>query len=474
MIEKDSVQASMDLARDAVQAGYMVVPQPNSPLYELVNTTKMVGGPLVQSMENLEEVPTTIHQNSNNIDHNNRLDYFVKTVVEATNTHLSFIKNVVIAAVESTSKRVMAAVGAADLSPVAQFTVVEKSLPPPLAMDTFREAVAAKVTGSYLEPEKQLKLEPKGPVELLDMLKTGSGLFDEEVIRWWNLKGDVFFVQLWENLFMSAHAAAPERIYTISEIFAHTDDGLDAAIAVFLIASKLQQDPPRSTDLSTLDLNNIIAQHQMYAARKITNSINEYADAGKNAVVVLGMVTLKKTITVYSPTYRAWLKDGGKPEVLFGLLINNGAEVTVAQLNDSRQKYLQSWEAFKIVTTSKFKNDQFSRFITELRTAFYQDMSGAVELERSYEQEDPTHLKKVGEYLEQQLSEVTTLDQADIVRCVARVVCKARYYHTDAYKVIVSIDEATRTDPNLSVEAAVSMASNEYVADFVAAQMRLA
>lgn len=473
MIDKNSAQFSMDLARDAVAAGYSIVAQPNTPLAELCVTFKNTGEPLVQSMESLDEVPGTMQTLSNNSAHNDRFDYFTKLVVDNTNVHLSFVKNVVIAAIESTSKRVMAALGATELSPVAEFCIVEKSLPAPLAIVAFRDTLAEHTTSSNLEPEKQIKTSNKKAAELLDMLKTGSGVFDEHVQQWWNQKGEDFFVEVWENIFVSASQVTPNRIYTLPEIFHDPDHGIDAAIAVFLFASKLHKEPPAVSNMDATELQRIVAQHLQYAAKRISLTINDIQTAAQNGQVILNLNTLKKTITVYSPTYRAWLKDGGKPEILFGVLIDNAGDITVADLNKNRERHLHVWENFKTITLTKFKNQQYDRFIKELRTCFYQDLATAVELERSYEEEDAQHQKKITENLEKELLAVTLSDQQDLIRCVARIVSKARYYHTDAYKVIVSIDEATKLNPSLSVEDAVLMASYEYIADYVAAQMRL-
>ena len=54
-----------------------------------------------------------------------------------------------------------------------------------------------------------------------------------------------------------------------------------------------------------------------------------------------------------------------------------------------------------------------------------------------------------------------------------RLVTKARYYYTDAFKILSSIDDLSKANPNMQMNEVVTLAHIDYLCDFVAAQIRV-
>lgn len=473
MIQQESVLAVAELARMAAEQGKTIVAQPNTPLSTLCTNSSLTGAPVVTSMEDIDTAPAAIAEASNNIVHNDQFDHFAKIIVESAYGHLSFAQNVVKSAIITTAQRVMKDLGAIDKSPVQEFEIVVSNLPRPLQIETFAEAVKNETTSDLPEPQKMLKLPSKGPQELLELMKSGTALFDDEVTAWFNVKGDTFFVQLWENLFMSATEAFPERTYRMPEILGDLDDGADAAVAIILIARKLAANAPAEAKMSGDDFAFSLMQYRQIAARRLHSVIAEYQTAEVQNILIKSKNSLKKKIAVYGRVYLQWIKDGGRNEILFGSLIQNSVAVTTTSVNAEKAKLLSAWDTFKNVTLTRYQNDQHVRFVSVLRTSFYQDLSTAVEEERAYKEEHGGHLDKVNKLLEGALRNVKLSDKSDIYRTVMKLICECRFYYTDAYKLFCAIDEATLLNPDLDIKDAETIATFEYITDYVAAQLRV-
>lgn len=462
----------MDLAKIAAEQGQTITAQLNTPLYHLCTTTTTTGNPLVTAVEDIATMPAAMSEASNNVDHNTRFDYFAKQIVESVSAHLAFANNIVVAAINSTATRIKADLGASTPSPSAQFNICVQDLPGPMMVDAFLESVLNEQTISLTEPRTKLKLAKlDGPQALLEMMKTGSGIFDEALVAWWNRKGDTFFMQVWENLFMSASEAFPERTFNMAEITRDEDDGVDAAMAILLIARKLAANPPMGGKLTGGDLQQAIMEYRQVAANRLRYAIDDFKAAETNGVLIKSRNTLKKRLSVYGKVYRQYLKEGGKNETLFGLLVAGSSALTIQNINLEKEKLLRAWGDFKLVTDSRFTNDQQTRFIAATRTAFHQDVRDATEEEKEYSKENPDHLAKVNKLFEQELATVTLSNRNDIDRMCHRLVAKARFYYTDAYKILLSVDEATKANPDLDLKQAETIAAMEYIADFVSAQL---
>lgn len=73
-----------------------------------------------------------------------------------------------------------------------------------------------------------------------------------------------------------------------------------------------------------------------------------------------------------------------------------------------------------------------------------------------------------------ELARITERDLTEPYHVALRLLCRARYYRTDAEKLLGRIDTIVKENPKLDVREASTIAEIEYVSDWCFDQMRLA
>ena len=105
-----------------------------------------------------------------------------------------------------------------------------------------------------------------------------------------------------------------------------------------------------------------------------------------------------------------------------------------------------------------------------MRDGFYKDMAIMAEPEIEYHSQNPNAKDEIAKLLEIELREVSLDDRNDHYRTVTRLVARARFFYTDVYKFLSTVDQLTK-DGNTSLEEALHVATIEYVADYVSGQI---
>ena len=479
MISQTSFEAVTALAKLAAENDTTILAQENTPLHELYKTTSLMGETPITTSTALGdptavgELATAASTQSNNSAHNERFDYFVANIADAVNQHFAFAKNTVTATIERITVAVMKDLNGKQVNPISDFEIVIKELPIPMQQTSFFESVTRLAGGMYIEPRGTFTFGVKGPQEIMELMFTGSASFDEQVRLWCARIGDSFLVNIWENHFRSPMTANVEKPIGFMESISHPDTGIDAAAVVHLITRKLKEEVPEDSGMSLSAFNDLCQEYIEVTATSLVRYMEASERNVKNALLVLGRDTMRKRVTVSGPVYKNWIKTGGKNETLFGMLVSGEVHNTVESIDKIAPKCIDAWTRYVSLANTKFRNELFNRFIESLRTSFFVDMKNLEGAEKELLEQNSQYVTTIAKILEEELEKVSTSDQNDIVRTVCRLVCKARYFYTDSYKILCTIDEATTANKELAVEDAVAIARIEYVCDFISSQMKI-
>jgi hypothetical protein len=468
MIHANAYAAVLPLATLAAEKGMTIVAMSGTPLAELVKTSTLVGeSPFLVPEGTTVDINKQMSSYTDNIPHNERFDFFVKSISDAVNGHFAFARNTVTAAIARITNSVIASMEGIEPNPVSLFNVEMRSIPEPMEQDSFRDSLQGDIVKSLLAPQFYFRFPYKDTEFLTKLAMTGSSVMDNRIADWLAKEEQGLLANTWAKYFTDPEASGGQQ--------AHLEHASQAEmLAANLFVRKLKTDMLQDSGLTLDQYNTAVQQYSEATATYLMNGYKAFTQLANSDMLVYARNSEKRSISVNAEVYRKWISAGGKNEVLFGMLVVGGPLLsTVAEIEERKQDFLQAWAHFVNLSNTRFRNDSFMRFTNALRNSFFVDMKNLDEQEKSLLDSNSHYIERISALFEQELELIAPAEQLDIARVVTKLVCKSRYFYTDSYKILSEIDEHMKADRTMSVEDAAAMAHIEVVADFVAAQLKL-
>ena len=250
MIDKDTAIAATQLAMVLASQGKALVPTNGTPLDALVRATESsivleappaegasVGDILLAYADSMEYATDT--RDGLTSQHDLEIDAMVLVVAPAVRHHISFARNVVkpvVQAMYETLQKSNEQVHGAD----SNFNINVWEMPTPLRNAGFEEAIMKYKGVSTLPPEVSLHLSAiEDPTAILKLMEKGSKEFDETLAAWYASKQSSFFLAIWDNCFRDVSISRPVLQGDISYFLNSASDKVDAALAIYLISTKM-------------------------------------------------------------------------------------------------------------------------------------------------------------------------------------------------------------------------------------------
>lgn len=481
MINSETAIAAIPLVNILTSKNLSLQTVSGTPLETLVRlTNEAIGVCVTAPLENLDlesnarslKIFTQTGENGVMTPHDKTMDSYIESMSVAVRNHISFAKNEVKPAIMTMVDRVVKNIGM-NKSATADFSVVVLDLPVPMRNSGFKDSIDKYIGKSVLEPEKELALGEVSLEDILTLMQTGSKEYDTLIAQWFSSKEAGFFTTLWDNLFRDFKVSKPVIVGKFKDFMSDTVDGADAALFVYLIARKLFDEVPGNTGMTLNEFNNIVSQYRDAAGAVLAQQYKRYNANITNSTLVDNFSVNRKTITVNGAIYREWLKLGGSNEQLFGLLISNSNIFSSILINENSKKYLSNWHEYEQYSNTLSSNQQFLRYKEILTFCFADGLKEQSKAEEDMVIATPGIKENIIKYFLKELESITTKDLQDINEVCLRLVCRARFFYTDAEKILRGINEAVRVNPNIDIRQAALLSTIEYVADFISDQFEL-
>ena len=463
MISNSTLERISELSKAINDQGKVATPGADTALALLCNNTTITG---FDAGDNIVE---KIALESDNIVHNSMMDELVGTVSRAVCGHIDFAKNVVNPAIKEVVKYLGTHLDNYTSESVIDTRIERVTLPDFLLNKDIRGEIEGYSMGGvrkYIEPEGVLNLPNIDMDKLPEAVSTGSGNLDVSIGTWLAGQEAGFLNEVYENFFADPKKHRRESVSMISYLNDYTH-GYDRAIAIFLLARRIMNSGQRQRNIH---FGSRLKQFLEVSSYKVADFIKVMEDAEKNDQIILSHDKTNKVIKVCSATYLPWLEKGNTPEVLYGASLVGGNIFTASKLAERKDELLKAWGVHRSALNSSYRNSYHNGYITALRDGFYKDMANMTEPEIEYHAQNPNAKDEIAKLLEIELREVSLDDRNDHYRTVTRLVARARFFYTDVYKFLSTVDQLTK-DGNTSLEEALHVATIEYVADYVSAQI---
>lgn len=481
MLNKDSISQSIALAALVASKGMTVSAVDNTPLMQLVKITTDLNSsqcfPNDQTLETVSaqmlSLATATLGGEQPSGHDLEMDGYITDIAKAVQKHLSFSKNVVKPVIMNVVTAVEQMMSQPTLAS-SEFKIIIDDLPKPMFNAGFEASINKYEGKPYIKPESEFRLEQLAPQEILELMHSGSKEFDSLVDEWFALRDDLFFTDLWGNLFMDFKVSKPSIVYNMTDVFVGHHDADDHALAVYLLSRKLYEQVNGTSGLNLTQYKDLMAQYRDASGATLYQIFSKYQSIVKNKMLVKSYNVNGKEITVHGIIYRGWIKDNSN-EVLLGILASedNTRLFSLDNIDSKKDKLLQQWNSYSSFYNTASKNKAFNKYIQSLEIAFFDELAHKFEEESEILLTTGDYEGKVRKLFKEELAKITNHDLTDVFYTCTKLVCRSRFFYTDAEKILLGINEAVKANPNVDIKEAALMSTIEYVCDYVADQMRV-
>lgn len=484
MIDTNSALYSIPLATLAANKGLVISPVEGTPLAELVKTTNdllMASAGVCMSDTATDSDQIKMHacsvsdftMSDKETSHDTMMDSFIADISKATANHISYAKNIVKPVIVEYVEEVQKSLGQ-EISPMSQFKITMVDLPKPMQNAGFETSINKYAEKPYLSPSSSLFLGEISPQGILDLMLTGSKEYDEGIKEWFVNKGDLFFMDIWNNLFRNFKVSKPSITFTFDSCMTPSSKELvDYALAIQLLSRKLYDEVPENTGLDLPRYREIVAEYREASGIKLNLEYLKYEAVLKNKMLVASIDSDGKGISVNGPIYREWLKSGGCNEALLGMLVGRDTFYNQELIDEAKERFIKDWNTYALFTKTADKNNQFNRIKDILTFSFAKVAENVSATEQETIASMPAFTQTMTTKFQEELLKLKSTDLDDIFNTCMLLVCRARFYYTDAEKILTGINLAVKANPHIDIREAALLSSIEYVVDYISDQMKL-
>lgn len=484
MIDTNSALYSIPLATLAANKGLVISPVEGTPISELVkisNDLLMLQCGTVMSDTATDQDQISSHANyfseitvsDTETSHDTMMDAFIHDISKSVSNHISYAKNIVKPIIVEYVEDVQKSLGQ-EINPVSQFKISMVELPKPMQNAGFETSINKYAEKPFLVPSTSLYLGEIAPQGILDLMLTGSKEYDEGVKEWFVNKGDLFFMDIWNNLFRDFKISKPSTAFTFDSCLNSISKELvDYALAIHLLSRKLYDEVPENTGLDLPKYREIVAQYREASAIKLNLEYIKYEAVLKNKTLVASIDTDGKGLSVHGAVYREWLKSGGCNETLLGMLVGRDTFYNQSLIDEAKDRFIKDWNTYALFTKTANKNNQFNRIKDILTISFAKILENMSSTERETVATMPAFTQTMESKFKEELLKLKTSDTEDIFNTCTILVCRARFYYTDAEKILSGINLAVKANPSIDIREAALLSSIEYVIDYISDQMQV-
>lgn len=475
MLSLNSLEAATPLTEIMDRSNLMVLAAPGSPLEQLVNATRSNArfalpvegkqGQFYPSTYDIEYIANK-RNDSGVCEHDVVQDQIVEMAARAVRGHLIVIRNAVIPAIMQLHDCVAKAMSAMPVSSLLGMEVKIFDLPQPLKSPAIENLISKFEGVPHDSPALRMKCPDIQMDDLRTLMKTAAGGFDGDVDKWIAIKGDSFFLQLWEDVFQTKN----DRFGKFGDAVECREEGLDRSLAIFLIARKLYEDPIEGIRMALPAFKSLAAQYRDQAAAKIRRALDDWELVKRRKLLVKKVD--QKCVVVNEVVYRPWIMEGnGDNDILFGNLVKQTGFTTVDQFTDNASALKAAWNRTAAASAT---GDRAARFLqlkelllSEFRKSI-SDLKGDVEgPDTSAAERDDVFKRFRAELAKVRDTDVESVEQ--FYPLCLKLVCRSRFYKVpDAENFICQMMKIEKDNPGITPREASTIATVDYIASWVA------
>jgi len=412
---------------------------------------------------------------SENVGYEASLDTIINQLSNYVNAHIKFARATVIPEIKDYADNVQSALDVvSQKNPMSEFCIIVDDLPEFIDDYSLEDVINVYKDKIPLVPSKSsisfMINETESDNSLLSLIKSGDESLDQAVNDWLvtlSKDGSIkdILMEVWNNYF--GNKRSYQELLSKS-YFEQIRDG----IILFLMSRNLDNDATFIQEGNNLSkANSFIQEVRDFSGTTIARALEKIKHLKNSNILINEINSDKNIIHVNGDVYRDWLKEGGKHEALYGVLISRETVSTKISLVEKQDRFIAAWTTFSALYSARMKSSMFEQFKLILRNEFDKSLSDPTDEEKDIRQSDSKYIETVTKLFEGFMNSLSYKDVDDVYGVCSNIICKARFYFTDAYKIVQGIEEACLSNKQLDIREAALLSTIRYVTDFVADQI---
>lgn len=476
MLSNEALQSALPLTSVLDDKKLFLVPVAGTWLEQLVGATRSdpLMAPVGDNGERNIDL-TTIEYLANAKDpvlktcpHDQVMDEVTNICIKAVQGHIQAARSVVAPAVAELVEKTAANLREITASSLLGMNVVQIVAPQPMQLQQLQTAVSRFSDAPYDIPRLMLNLPDMTAKDIVAAMCTGAGTLDAAIEEWAAHRGETFFLNLWQSVFQIKHdGKLGGKVKTFRDWVEDREDGLHNATAIFLLARKLCEAPPEGTEMALPVYEKAMAEYRNQAAGRLTRGFAELDRIKRTKQMVIRIEGA--TTYVNDVVYRDWIDAGGDNDVLFGNTLEEPSLATVDTINAAAERLRAKWARHAAFIATVESNRSFNRTKELLRRNFVEQMRAIDPGEEATIGNRETVIK----LFDEQLETVRADDIKDLWSLCLKLVCRSRFYRSDAERILAGIERVKRENPSIDVREAAAIAVIGYVSYWVASQYKV-
>lgn len=158
---------------------------------------------------------------------------------------------------------------------------------------------------------------------------------------------------------------------------------------------------------------------------------------------------------------------------MLGALVSGKKAFTAVQLSEIKELALADWTRYAMISKETTAADAVRIFREALSVSVLRSSADMSETELEFVNTHPEFNETFRSTLETEIAKIGDAEVKDMVTTVINVVCNSRFYYTDAGTILKAINSVSENNAGTDVREAALIATIQYVADYVADQMKV-
>lgn len=466
MLSQSSIEASWALAEKLAKMGITLRAVDDSPLGVLVNISSAEAY-LYGQAQGVDHTPpdivsllmsgSTSKNSLGEVQHDNAMAEAVKMVSRTLEYNLDLARNKVnplIQEVMTSTQAYMDQSGSSTLSPL---NIVPFYLNP-----VWNSPVLHSLVERYQNlPVTDMPLRSMSipmPGNMTEAAMTGAGAFDDEVTAYIASLPPDMPAAVWNAAFSATPVAGLNSLLSING----NGQG-DNALLMFLFSRRLfTSDAPEGVNMSAGEWSAYLSTITSQAGKAVCRFLEKRAMDNKYSnLIVTCPIGARPTgdIVVNGEVYDRFLKEGGSPEVIFGGISEQVRGYR--ELLDKRDYFCKAWGRIYSLLQSTATSERYNALKEGLALAV------AKVINRMSDDESPVPKIVLHERLRERMKHVKQKDMENLYLVSRKAICRVIFPHTDAEKMLLAIDDATRAHPEMEVREAALLAAIDFLSAWI-------
>ena len=398
--------------------------------------------------------------------HDKAMDNVVEVAANAVREHIVFAKTVVAPAVEDLVNRVVSKLNSNTPSSLLGMEVVVYDPAKPLLNSALENELRKYESLAIDNPVMNLQLPGLTVTEITELMASGSGGLDDAIKEWAAGKGEGFLNTIWENVFQIKQADLSDRTpITFRNWCYESDEAIDNALAIYLLARKLVDNPLPNTEMNLSAFNTTIVELRNQSAARLCLALDEIEKIDTAGLLIRSMTD--RVTTVNGSVYAKWIENGGENEVLFGNLLQQPREVSLTGIVSKSDELKTVWNRHATLIATVERNKLFTR----TKEVFLSEFTEQMRILSASVEGSLTNMANIIALFSECLDDMRNDEISDLWDAALKLLCASRFVRTEARGILLGIEEVKKAHPEVDVREAAAISAINYIGKWVATQL---